>query len=226
MATRIRLARGGSKKRPYYRVVIADKRAKRDGRFVERIGSYNPLLDENKCTIDKARAEYWLSVGASPSERVTKLLRLSGIDIPPALVPKRLRPGGAAETSQPGKKSLAQKAKAAQQETAPKKAEAKPAEKQEVPKKAPAKAEAAPATEVAEAIVVDEKDKPPKSAAATEEQAEPEIAQATAAGENVKLEEVAGANEKESGAEKTAADKAADGDSAQENGAPDKPESG
>ncbi len=96
MATRIRLARGGSKKRPVYRVVIADQRAKRDGRYVERIGRYNPLLTENSCVIDKARAEYWLGVGALPSERVTKLFRISGIEVPLALVPRKLRPGGAA----------------------------------------------------------------------------------------------------------------------------------
>ena len=79
MATRIRLARGGTHKRPYYRIVVADKRAPRDGKFIERIGNYDPLLTENKSTLDVARAEYWLSTGAIPSERVRKLMALHGM---------------------------------------------------------------------------------------------------------------------------------------------------
>ena len=79
MATRIRLARGGAKKRPYYRIVVADKRAPRDGKFVERIGSYDPLLTENKATINAERAAYWLNCGAQPSQRVAKLLAQAGI---------------------------------------------------------------------------------------------------------------------------------------------------
>ncbi|MBI3993111.1 MAG: 30S ribosomal protein S16 [Candidatus Lambdaproteobacteria bacterium] len=79
MATRIRLARGGTHKRPFYRIVVADKRAPRDGKFIEHIGHYDPLLSENKSTLDVARAEYWLSTGAIPSERVRKLLALHGI---------------------------------------------------------------------------------------------------------------------------------------------------
>ena len=77
MATKIRLARGGTKKRPYYRIVVADSRAPRDGRFIEKIGTYNPLIkagDENRVAIDTERAEYWLSQGAVPTDRVLLFL--------------------------------------------------------------------------------------------------------------------------------------------------------
>ena len=82
MALRIRLARGGSKKHPFYRVVVADSRSPRDGRFGEKIGTYNPLLDrENpeRVVLKKDRAEYWLSVGAQPSERVELFLANIGL---------------------------------------------------------------------------------------------------------------------------------------------------
>ena len=77
MSLRIRLARGGAKKRPYYRIVVADSRRARDGRFIERIGHYNPMLpkdDPNRVGIDIDRAKHWLSVGAQPSDRVAKFL--------------------------------------------------------------------------------------------------------------------------------------------------------
>lgn len=77
MALKIRLARGGSKKRPFYRVVVADAASPRDGRFVEKIGTYNPLLEQDnaeRLVINKERAEYWLSVGAQPTDRVTSFL--------------------------------------------------------------------------------------------------------------------------------------------------------
>ena len=80
MATRIRLARGGRRNRPFYRIVVADSRAPRDGKFIERIGSYDPLLTENKATVDVERARHWLDVGAKPSERVSKLLALQGVE--------------------------------------------------------------------------------------------------------------------------------------------------
>ena len=77
MALKIRLARGGAKKRPVYRVVVADSRAPRDGRFVEKIGYYAPLLERDhpqRVSIDADRARYWLGVGARPSERVARFL--------------------------------------------------------------------------------------------------------------------------------------------------------
>ena len=80
MTTRIRLARGGKKKRPYYRIVVTDSHSARDAKFIERVGSYDPLLPENKCTaLEVERVNYWLSVGAMPTERVSKLLALKGI---------------------------------------------------------------------------------------------------------------------------------------------------
>lgn len=79
MALKIGLARGGRKKRPFYRVVVQDKRAPRDGRFVERVGTYDPLRTEDKSTFQIERAQYWLSVGAQPTARVSKLLALHGI---------------------------------------------------------------------------------------------------------------------------------------------------
>ena len=76
---RIRLARGGVKKQPYYRVVVAAPRCKRDGRYLERIGFYNPMVKENRFEIDSERLKYWLSVGAQPSDRVGKLMKLANI---------------------------------------------------------------------------------------------------------------------------------------------------
>ena len=82
MATTIRLSRGGSKKRPYYKIVVADSRSPRDGRFIERIGSYNPLLAKDnpeRVKLDADRAKHWLSVGAQPSDRVARFLDAAGV---------------------------------------------------------------------------------------------------------------------------------------------------
>ena len=76
---RIRLARGGAKKKPYYRIVVADQRCKRDGRYLERIGFYNPMVKENRFEIDVERLKHWLSTGAQPSDRVGKLMKLANI---------------------------------------------------------------------------------------------------------------------------------------------------
>ena len=78
---RIRLARGGAKKKPYYRIVVADQRCKRDGRYLERIGFYNPMIKENRIEIDAERLKHWLSVGAQPSDRVGKLMKLENIKV-------------------------------------------------------------------------------------------------------------------------------------------------
>ena len=89
MTTRIRLARAGKKKRPFYRIVVAESRASRDGRFIERVGSYDPLLPENKCTaLVVERVNYWLGVGAVPSERVSKLLAQQGIQHKMLVLPR------------------------------------------------------------------------------------------------------------------------------------------
>jgi small subunit ribosomal protein S16 len=79
MATRIRLRRMGAKKRPYYRVVVADQRAPRDGRFIENIGKYHPLEDPSLIEIDEERALHWLRTGAQPSEQVQNLMTKIGI---------------------------------------------------------------------------------------------------------------------------------------------------
>ena len=82
MATKIRLARGGSKKRPFYRIVAADTRAPRDGRFIEKLGTYNPLLAKDsgeRVTMDKERVQYWLDQGAQPTDRVLRFLDAEGM---------------------------------------------------------------------------------------------------------------------------------------------------
>jgi len=85
MSLKIRLSRGGAKKRPYYRIVVADSRSPRDGRFIERIGSYNPMVAKDhpeRLTLDTERAKHWLSVGATPSDRVSRFL--AAADLMPA----------------------------------------------------------------------------------------------------------------------------------------------
>ena len=82
MAVSIRLARGGAKKRPYYKIVVTDARNSRDGKFIERIGSYNPLLGKDnpeRVKLDADRARHWLSVGAQPSDRVSRFLDAAGV---------------------------------------------------------------------------------------------------------------------------------------------------
>ena len=82
MAISIRLSRGGSKKRPYYRIVVADARSPRDGKFIEKLGTYNPLLakdDEKRIVLDADRAKHWLSVGAQPTDRVARFLDAAGV---------------------------------------------------------------------------------------------------------------------------------------------------
>lgn len=82
MALSIRLSRGGAKKRPFYRIVVADSRAPRDGRFIEKLGTYNPLLPKTsaeRVTLDTERAQHWLSVGAQPTDRVERFLDAAGL---------------------------------------------------------------------------------------------------------------------------------------------------
>lgn len=82
MALSMRLSRGGSKKRPYYRIVVADARSPRDGKFIEKIGTYNPLLAKDspeRIKLDTDRAKHWLSVGAQPTDRVARFLDVTGV---------------------------------------------------------------------------------------------------------------------------------------------------
>ncbi len=97
MAVRIRLSRGGSKKRPFYRVVVADARAPRDGRFIERLGSYNPMLPQDhadRLVLDQEKVKEWLSKGATPTERLEKMFANLGLVAKPALreQPKKSAP--------------------------------------------------------------------------------------------------------------------------------------
>lgn len=82
MSVSLRLSRGGSKKRPYYKIVIANSTAPRDGKFLEQVGTYNPLLakdDENRVRLVEDRVKYWLGVGAQPTDRVARLLDKAGV---------------------------------------------------------------------------------------------------------------------------------------------------
>ncbi len=82
MAMKIRLARGGSKKRPFYRIVAADSRMPRDGRFIEKLGTYNPLLpkdSEERVKMDAERIQYWIGQGAQPTDRVARMLEAAGL---------------------------------------------------------------------------------------------------------------------------------------------------
>ena len=109
MATKIRLARGGSKKRPYYRIVVANSRAPRDGDFIEKVGTYNPLLakeDVSRVTLNSERISYWLSQGARPSDRVVGFIERAGIQLPEYL------------TKEVEKKKLSRKPKVAKKEQA------------------------------------------------------------------------------------------------------------
>ena len=82
MAVKIRLARAGAKKRPFYRIVIADERAPRDGRFIEKVGTYNPLLPSDsgeRVKLDVERIQHWLGQGAQPTDRVLRFLDKAGV---------------------------------------------------------------------------------------------------------------------------------------------------
>jgi len=101
MAVKIRLARGGTKKRPFYRVVVADERAPRDGRFIEKVGTYNPLLPSDaadRVTLNLERIQHWLSKGAQPTDRVLRFLDQAGLLKREArLNPKKSEPGKKAQ---------------------------------------------------------------------------------------------------------------------------------
>ena len=137
MAISIRLSRGGAKKRPFYRIVVADARAPRDGRFIEKLGTYNPLLPKDsaeRVTLDTERAAHWLSVGAQPTDRVERFLDAAGLlKRSPKNNPNKALPG--------------EKAKERAEEKAEKAAEAAEA----AAAAAAAPAEEAPAAEAGEA---------------------------------------------------------------------------
>lgn len=102
MAMKIRLARGGSKKRPHYSIVAADSRTPRDGRFLEKLGTYDPMLpkdSENRLKMDVERVQHWLGQGAQPTDRVSRFLEAAGI------VEKKARNN--AKAGEPGKAAVA-----------------------------------------------------------------------------------------------------------------------
>ena len=141
MSLRIRLARGGAKKRPFYRIVVADSRSPRDGRFIEKIGTYNPMVPKDhpdRIRLDEDRARHWISNGARPSDRVARFLGHADIMATPALPEqtKKNQPKAKAQERMKEAKKAAEEA-AKEAEAAP--AEAAPAEA--------APAEAAPAEE-------------------------------------------------------------------------------
>ncbi|MCR9239502.1 MAG: 30S ribosomal protein S16 [Alphaproteobacteria bacterium] len=117
MSVKIRLARGGSKKRPFYSIVIADIRAPRDGRFIEKIGTFNPLLakdDENRVVLDTDRAKHWLDHGAQPTDRVLRFLDAAGVAKREARNnPNKAKPGKKAEERATEKAAAAEEAAAA-----------------------------------------------------------------------------------------------------------------
>jgi small subunit ribosomal protein S16 len=156
MAVSLRLSRGGSKKRPYYKIVVANSRAPRDGKFLEQVGTYNPLLakdDENRVRLVEDRVKYWLGVGAQATDRVARLLDKAGIKERSA-------------TNNPQKGEPGQKAKDRAEDKAAKAAEAA---------EAAAAAAAAPVVEeVAEEAVTEEA--PAVEAAAEEAPAAEEVA--------------------------------------------------
>ncbi len=100
MAMKIRLARGGSKKRPFYRIVAADSRMPRDGRFIEKLGTYNPLLpkdSEDRVKIDLDRVKHWMDRGAQPTDRVARFLEAAGVvEKTTRNNPNKAKPGKAA----------------------------------------------------------------------------------------------------------------------------------
>src|SRR5918993_378756 len=104
MAVKIRLARGGTKKRPFYRIVAADERSPRDGRYIEKLGTYNPLLPRDnaeRVVMDVERVRHWLERGAQPTDRVLRFLDAAGLREREARVnPKKAEPGAKAKERQ------------------------------------------------------------------------------------------------------------------------------
>jgi small subunit ribosomal protein S16 len=215
MAVAIRLSRGGSKKRPYYKIVVADERSARDGKFIERIGSYNPLLakdDANRVILDADRAKHWLGVGAQPTDRVARFLDAAGVRERAARNnPKKGVPGEkAVERKEENEKKATEAAEAAAAAAAAPAPEPEPEVVEAVAEEAPVEqagaeepvAEAAPVEEApveqaqAEEAAAEEApavDAPAEEAPAEQQQAEeaPAAEQADAAPEAVEEEKQA-----------------------------------
>ena len=180
MATKIRLARGGSKKRPFYRIVIADERAPRDGNFIEKIGNFNPMVPKDhkeRVVISKERAEHWLKVGAQPTDRVQRILSDLGMMEAPKITEKTKKhlPKAKAQERIKAKEEAALKA----EEDAKAAAEAAKAETEKPAEEAPAPTESAESQEEASTETVAEKTPAEEAAPETETPAEPEKAEET-----------------------------------------------
>ena len=148
MATKIRLARGGSKKRPFYRIVVADERAPRDGNFIEKIGNFNPMVPKDhkeRVVISKERAEHWLKVGAQPTERMQRILSELGMMEAPKITEKTKKhlPKAKAQERVKAKEEAALKA----EEDAKAAAEAAKIESEKPAEEAPASTEDEPVQE-------------------------------------------------------------------------------
>ncbi|MCH7550647.1 MAG: 30S ribosomal protein S16 [Proteobacteria bacterium] len=147
MSLKIRLSRGGAKKRPYYRVVVADSRKPRDGRYIERVGTYNPMVAKDhpeRLKLDDERIKYWLGVGAKPSDRVARFLGDLGIiDKPP--IPEQTKQHLPRAKTVERQKEAEEKAKKAAEAPVEEKAEEAPADDKPEDKAEDEKAEEAPA---------------------------------------------------------------------------------
>lgn len=175
MSLRIRLARGGAKKRPYYRIVVADSRMPRDGRYIEKVGVYNPMLtkdDPKRIELVEDRIRHWMSVGALPSDRVARFLGRANI-IPMPAIPTQTKQHLPKAKAQERAKEAEEAAKAAAEAPAEEPAPAAEAPAEEAAAEATAEettAEAAPAEEApAEAAA---KDAAPEASAEEETPAE------------------------------------------------------
>jgi small subunit ribosomal protein S16 len=158
---KIRLARGGAKKRPYYSIVVADSHSPRDGRFIEKVGTYNPLLkkdDANRVTLKVESIQEWLKKGAQPTDRVARFLAAQGLTT--------WAHGNNPQKGAPGKKAQERSAERAQREEDRKQAEIDAKAAAEAEKAAAAEAAAAAAAEAAAAPAVEEA---PAAEAAAEE---------------------------------------------------------
>ena len=153
MSVSLRLSRGGSKKRPYYKIVIANSRAPRDGKYLEQVGTYNPLLakdDANRVRLVEDRVRYWLGVGAQPTDRVARMLDKAGIKERAATVnPKKGEPGQKAKDRAEERADKAREAEEAAREAAAAPAVVEEAAAEEAPAAAEEAAAEAPAEEAA-----------------------------------------------------------------------------
>lgn len=131
MSLKIRLSRGGAKKRPFYRIVVADSRSPRDGRFIERLGTYNPMLPQehpDRVTLRPERIRHWLDQGARPSERVARFLGAADVMPVPALPERPKKSAPKAKAQERMKAAEAARQAAAEAAAAPPPAEPAPAE--------------------------------------------------------------------------------------------------